>query len=51
MPAQEFAGLWNELPLADDAIARRLGLMRQQVVNLRKSARERLGRRMRNAGF
>lgn len=46
-PAEEFAALWNELPLDDARIAARLGLARQQVINLRKSARERLGRRMR----
>ena len=37
--------LWDQLPLADHAIAARLGLTRQQVINLRKSARARLGRR------
>jgi hypothetical protein len=42
----EFARLWNRLPLADAAIAAELRVTRQQVVNLRKSARERLGRRM-----
>jgi len=47
MPAEEFAGLWSELPLDDAAIAAHLGLTRQQVINLRKSARERLARRMR----
>ncbi|HTS30768.1 MAG TPA: hypothetical protein VMH81_33070 [Bryobacteraceae bacterium] len=45
-PAEEFAGLWNQLPLDDLAIAARLGITRQQVINLRKSARERLTRRM-----
>jgi hypothetical protein len=44
----EFAGLWNELPLDDARIAERLGLTRQQIINLRKSARERLGRRVRD---
>jgi RNA polymerase sigma factor (sigma-70 family) len=47
IPAKEFARLWNELPMGDSAIAERLGLTRQQVINLRKSARERLIRRMR----
>jgi hypothetical protein len=47
IPAEEFARLWNELPLDDAAIALRLGLTRQQVINLRKSARARLSRRMR----
>jgi hypothetical protein len=42
----EFAALWNELPLDDARIASRLGVTRQQVINLRKTARERLARRM-----
>ena len=46
IPAEEFAALWNQLPLDDLAIAARLGISRQQVINLRKSARERLTRRM-----
>lgn len=41
-----FAELWKELPLDDNAIAVHLGLTRQQVINLRKSARERLARRV-----
>jgi RNA polymerase sigma factor (sigma-70 family) len=44
-PAEEFAGLWSKLPLDDQTIAGRLGITRQQVINLRKSARERLRRR------
>lgn len=47
IPAVEFAGLWNGLPLDDAAIATRLGVTRQQIINLRKAARARLGRRMR----
>jgi RNA polymerase sigma factor (sigma-70 family) len=47
MPHAELAALWKELPLEDAAIAARLGLTRQQVINLRKSARGRLARRMR----
>jgi hypothetical protein len=43
---EEFACIWNALPLEDLAIADRLGLTRQQVINLRKSARERLIRRL-----
>jgi hypothetical protein len=39
--------LWDDLPLGDAAIGEILGLARQQVINLRKSARERLARRMR----
>jgi DNA-directed RNA polymerase specialized sigma24 family protein len=44
--AEEFARLWNLLPLDDLAIAGLLGVTRQQVINLRKSARERLIRRI-----
>lgn len=47
MPAESFAEVWNDLPLGDAAIARRLGATRQQVVNLRLSARKRLARRVR----
>ena len=46
MTPEKFAGLWNQLPLEDNRIAEILGLTRQQVINLRKSARERLARRM-----
>ena len=46
MTAPELAGVWNELPLDDLTIAERLGVTRQQVINLRKAARERLARRM-----
>lgn len=49
MSAEELAVLWNELPLEDAAIAERLCVTRQQVINLRKSARERLARRMKAA--
>lgn len=47
MPAEKFAQLWNDLPLDDETIARHLGVTRQQVINLRKVARERLLRRTR----
>jgi DNA-directed RNA polymerase specialized sigma24 family protein len=40
----DLAALWNLLPLADTEIAARLGLARQQVINLRSTARERLER-------
>lgn len=46
LAAEEFADLWKDLPLPDNAIGERLGLTRQQVINLRKSARERLWRRI-----
>ena len=45
-PLAQFLKLWNDLPLDDRAIAERLGATRQQVINLRKCARERLERRM-----
>lgn len=48
IPADEFAQLWNDLPLDDNALAIRLGVSRQQVINLRKSARDRLARRLRD---
>jgi RNA polymerase sigma factor (sigma-70 family) len=48
MTVEEFAELWSELPLDDNRIASILGLTRQQVINLRKSARERLTRRMKD---
>lgn len=44
-PAQLYE-IWRELPLSDVRIAEMLGITRQQVMNLRKSARERLARRM-----
>jgi RNA polymerase sigma factor (sigma-70 family) len=47
MPAAALAELWNRLPLDDATIARQLGVPRQQVINLRQSARKRLARRLR----
>lgn len=44
--AENFAELWNELPLEDSKIAELLSLTRQQVINARKSGRERLARRL-----
>jgi predicted DNA-binding protein (UPF0251 family) len=46
LSVDELARLWTELPLEDAKIAARLGVSRQQVINLRKTARERLTRRM-----
>jgi hypothetical protein len=46
--AEELAEIWNDLPLDDLRIAALLGVTRQQVINLRKSARHRLARRLRN---
>ena len=51
IPADEFITIWNDLPLDDRVIAARLDLSRQQVINLRKSARERLARRMKASGL
>lgn len=45
--APEFADLWRRLPLSDLEIAGRFELGRQQVINLRQAARQRLGRRLR----
>ncbi|MEP6740874.1 MAG: hypothetical protein ABJB61_00135 [bacterium] len=41
-PLGDFAKIWKELPWDDNAIAAHLGLTRQQVINLRHSARGRL---------
>ncbi|HYL98126.1 MAG TPA: hypothetical protein VEZ90_04165 [Blastocatellia bacterium] len=45
--AAELAGIWDQLPMDDLRIAGRLGITRQQVINLRKSARKRLTNRLR----
>ena len=47
IPANEFADLWRRLPVSDLEIAERLGIARQQVINLRQAARQRLARRLR----
>jgi RNA polymerase sigma factor (sigma-70 family) len=46
MSAEKLAELWNDMPLEDAKIAELLGLTRQQVINARKSGRERLTRRL-----
>lgn len=46
MSPQELTALLPELPKDDEWIARRLGMTRRQVINLRKCARERLARRL-----
>ena len=46
MTETALAEMWHDLPLEDSRIADLLRLSRQQVINLRKSARDRLGRRM-----
>jgi hypothetical protein len=40
-----FIALWNKLPMDDNGIAAFLRVTRQQVINFRKSAKERLARR------
>ncbi len=52
MEAEEFADLWNRLPLADLTIATMLDCSRQRVINLRRVARDKLGQAWRewNAG-
>jgi hypothetical protein len=47
MTEEQLAGIWNELPVDDRTIASYIGATRQQVINLRKTARERLARRSR----
>jgi DNA-directed RNA polymerase specialized sigma24 family protein len=47
MPIEKFAELWNQLPLDDATIAGLFNLTRQQIINARKAARERLARRLR----
>jgi hypothetical protein len=47
LPVDDLATLWCDLPLDDATIAERFAITRQQVINLRKSARERLRRRLR----
>jgi RNA polymerase sigma factor (sigma-70 family) len=48
MTTNELSAIWDDLPLDDLRIAAHLGVERQQVINMRKSARERLVRRMRH---
>ena len=43
---EELAKIWNELPWDDNRIADRLGITRQQVINLRQSARQMLRRKI-----
>lgn len=48
MSAGTLQAMWDDLPLDDLTIAAILSVKRQQVINLRKSARDRLARRLRN---
>lgn len=43
---ERFQTIWSDLPMEDSQIALMLGLTRQQVINLRKTARERLKRKV-----
>ncbi len=43
---ENLAQVWNSLPLNDQQIATEMGLERRQVINLRRTARERLMRRL-----
>jgi hypothetical protein len=45
--ARALAELWSALPLDDNRVAGMLRMTRQQVINLRRSARDRLTRRLR----
>ncbi len=47
---EELGELWHDLPYDDLRIAALMGVTRQQVINLRQSARQRLARRMRGGG-
>lgn len=46
MPAEQLTKIWHDLPLDDLRIGEILKVTRQQVINLRKSARHRLARRV-----
>jgi DNA-directed RNA polymerase specialized sigma24 family protein len=48
---QWLATIWNRLPVDDLTIAAYLGVGRQRVINLRKSARRQLAKRMAAIGF
>src|SRR5215467_481895 len=50
MQTGELTSIWNQLPMEDITISQRLGITRQQVINLRKSARQRLANRARSLG-
>ncbi len=47
MSRLELMAVWRALPMEDAKIAERFGITRQQVINLRKAARDRLSRRLR----
>ena len=47
---EELAEIWNSLPWDDNRIARHLGGTRQQVINLRQTARAKLIKQLTNRG-
>src|SRR5262249_11320412 len=47
MSLEQLEHFWAQLPMDDQDIAEHLGTTRQQVINMRRSARSRLVRRMR----
>jgi RNA polymerase sigma factor (sigma-70 family) len=49
MPPETIAAIWNELPWDDRRIAEHFGLKRQQVINLRQSAKQALRRKLSTA--
>lgn len=51
MPVEALARLWTALPLDDLQIGAQFGITRQQVINLRKTARATLARRLAAAGL
>jgi hypothetical protein len=48
MKDTDLAAIWNDLPWDDSSIAEYMGLTRQQVINLRHSARSMLKRRLKH---
>jgi N-acyl-L-homoserine lactone synthetase len=50
MSTSEFVRVFQELPLDDNSISKRLSVSRQQVISYRLSARRRLDRRMKSIG-
>ena len=50
MSFEELAEIWNSLPWDDNRIAEHLGLKRQQVINLRQTARVKLVRLQKESG-
>jgi DNA-directed RNA polymerase specialized sigma24 family protein len=46
LPPESLAAIWSDLPIDDLRIGEMFSLRRQQVINLRQAARQRLGRRV-----